>query len=89
LLPVKRSLATNPLGKVCSELCRWATQRGALIDNEFAALKFVATADKAGVILTPSVTVTKGWDGRWQNAILVLLLTTFVLCKLRNRFISQ
>jgi hypothetical protein len=79
----------NQEGEVYSQLRQWATQRGALIDNEFAALKFVATADKAGVILTPSVTVKKGWDGRWLNAILVLLLTTFVLCKLRNRFISQ
>ena len=79
----------NQEGEVYSQLRQWATKHGALIDNEFAALKFIATADKAGVILTPSVTVKKGWDGRWPNAILVLLLTTFFLCKLRNRYISQ
>jgi hypothetical protein len=71
---------------VYTDVHQWMDQHGSLIGKEFAALKFVAAADTDDVIITPTVTVKKGWDGRWLNAILTLSLTTFVLCKLRNRF---
>jgi hypothetical protein len=76
----------NHEGEVFTQLRQWAYQHGSLIGKEFAALKFVAAADKDDVIITPTVTVQKRWDGRWSNAILALSLTTFFLCKLRNRF---
>jgi hypothetical protein len=75
-------------GKVYVEMQRWAASQGNIIGSEHASLKFVATADSNQVSITPSLYVKKGWDGRWANTLVSLTLTTFILCKLRNRLIQ-
>lgn len=71
-------------GKVYQEMRDWATQQAPLTAKRFAALKYVLTADPRGVRMTPSVSVRKGWEGRWLNTLLVLVLMTFILCWFRN-----
>jgi hypothetical protein len=73
--------------KAYVKILEWTASRGKIIDRKHASLKFVAATDGDAVIVNPTVTVRKGWDGRWSSAILTLAITTFVLCKLRNRFI--
>ncbi len=75
-------------GKAYVEMQRWATSQGNIIGSEYASLKFVASADTNQVSITPSSSIKKGWDGRWANTLVSLTLTTFILCKLRNRFIQ-
>jgi len=75
----------NHEGSVYTEMLQWADQHGSLIGKEFAALKFVAAADADHVTIAPVVTVRKGWDGRWLNALLALTATTFLLYFVRNR----
>jgi hypothetical protein len=76
-------------GKTFVEMARWVKNHGTLIDSEHASLKFAASADSGQVSITPSSYIRKGWDGRWVNTLVSLTLTTFILCKLRNRLIQQ
>ena len=75
--------------QIYTELQQWATSQGDIIGAEHASLKFVASADTNQVSITPTSYVKKGWDGRWANALVSLALTTFILCWLRNRFITR
>ena len=72
-------------GREYSEIQRWASSQGNIFETEHASLKFVASADTTQVSLTPRSLVKKGWDGRWFNSLITLTLSTFILCKLRNK----
>ena len=56
------------------QLSDWATAQGEMMAAMSAPLKFVAASPVNDASLNPSVTVRKGWDGRWLNALLFLLI---------------
>jgi hypothetical protein len=62
--------------RVYDGLMAWGEQQGSIIAAMSAPLHFVAAADLEGVSLTPSITVHKGWDGRWgvEAGLYILLL---------------
>lgn len=74
--------------KVFGDVQRWAAQRGILIGEQFAALKFVTAANSMYVTMTPEVTVRKGWDGRWVITLAILGVTTYLLCRFRRFFLG-
>ncbi|MFC1922951.1 transglutaminase family protein [Chloroflexota bacterium] len=76
-------------GKAYVEMQRWVTNQGNIIGSEHGSFKFVASADSNQVSITPSLYIRKGWDGCWANTLVSLILTTVILCKLRNRFIQR
>jgi len=76
-------------GKAFVEMQSWVINQGNIIGSEHASLKYAAAADSNQVSITPSSSVKKGWDGRWANTLVSLTLTTFILCKLRNRLITR
>ena len=76
-------------GKDYAEIQKWATSQGGIIGAEHASLKFVASADNNQVAVTPTISVKKGWDGRWAAALISLVMTTLILCSLRNRFFTR
>ena len=71
-------------GDIYQELRIWATQHAPLVAKRFAALKYVLSAEPQNMRLTSNVAIQKGWDGRWLNALVLLVITTVVLCRLRD-----
>ena len=71
-------------GKVYQELRDWATQQAPLTAKRFAALKYVLAAEPQDVRVAPGLSISKGWDGRWLNAVLVLGVMTLLLCRIRD-----
>jgi hypothetical protein len=71
--------------EIYQEMKMWATRQGEIIGSQHAALKFVASANSNQVSITPGISIRKGWDGRWVNSSVSLILVTFILCRLRNR----
>lgn len=51
-----------------ADLMVWGEQHGVLVGAMSNPLRFVAAADMNGVTFTPSVSLEKGWDGRWAAA---------------------
>jgi hypothetical protein len=47
------------------ELSVWGEQQGVMVGAMSTPLHFVSSASIGGVSVTPSVTLQKGWDGRW------------------------
>jgi hypothetical protein len=72
--------------KFYQELRDWATQQAPIAAKRFSALKYVLASDSEAVQIIPEVTVRKGWDGRWLNTVVVLAVTTILLCYVRDSF---
>lgn len=70
------------LGDQYAKVHLWALRHGRFVGAEFDVLKYIASADSDGVTLSPMMTVSKGWDGRWFNLLVAWLSTTFVLYRL-------
>jgi hypothetical protein len=73
------------LGDTYAEVHFWALSQGKAIGAEFEALKYIAAADRDDVVVTPKVTVRKGWDGRWLNLMVVWLITTAMLFRFNRK----
>lgn len=76
-------------GRSYAEMYRWATGKGQLIGSEFAALKFVTTADSDDVTVTPKVGVKKRWDGRIFNTLIVWVAAVSILIFLSRRWVNR
>jgi hypothetical protein len=73
------------LGDTYAEVHFWALSQGKAIGAEFEALKYIAAADRDDVVVTPKVTVRKGWDGRWLNLMVAWLITTAMLFRFNRK----
>ena len=60
--------------RLYDELTTRAEQEGALIGAMSAPMHFVAAAGTEEVRVTPSVTLRKGWDGRWALTVGVYIV---------------
>jgi hypothetical protein len=67
----------------------WAVSQGQLIGMKFTSIKLVAAADSDGVLITPRVTLRKGWDGRWFNLLFSWGLLTLLLCRLNLNLVQK
>lgn len=67
----------------------WALRHGRLIDADFETLKYIASSDQEGVDLTPTVTVSKGWDGRWFNLAIAWLIATVLLYRFNAKQVRR
>lgn len=68
---------------------RWVEERGSLVGTRFSSLKFVAAADSDDVLITPRVTMKKGWDGRWFNMLVSWMVTMIVLHRLNLKKVRE
>jgi hypothetical protein len=68
------------------ELTSWGEKYGTLIGGMSNPLHFVSTASSAEVSITPSVTLRKGWDGRWIVTVSLYLLLIVLIRVLENYF---
>ncbi len=73
---------------VYAEMQQWALGQGEMVAAMSAPLKFVATASAADVSVTPTVTVTKAWDGVWFNFIVVFVVSVVSVRLIENFFHS-
>ena len=64
------------------ELKSWALEQGVLLENE---LNYVAASNSESTKFSEEIKVTKKWDGRWFNTLLIWVAATFFLCRLRDR----
>ncbi|MFN2225449.1 MAG: transglutaminase-like domain-containing protein [Anaerolineae bacterium] len=55
--------------RLLREVQDWAEAGSELVAAMSAPLRFVASAQVEGVTVEPSVTVRKGWDGRWMTML--------------------
>jgi len=76
-------------GKVYKELWLWALRNGIVVDKKNDALKYVFSSESAQVLLTPEVTIRMGWDSRWLNTVIITAITTYFLCRFRNRRLER
>ncbi len=76
-------------GIVFAEMKDGLSDKGKIIGSEFGVLKYIASANTSRVSISPKLFIKKGWDGRWVNTLVLLTLSTYILCKLRNRLIQQ
>lgn len=67
------------LGDMYGKIRDWALSKGKLIGMRFTSIKLVAAADSGDVLITPRVTLRKGWDGRWFNLLLSWVILTLLL----------
>ena len=67
--------------QVHQALRQWVSEHAFLLDDELTYL-FAASTDSATI--SAGVNITKSWDGRWLNTILILVGVTFLLIKIRN-----
>jgi len=70
--------------EIYQELRSWAAAYTPLSAKRFAGLKYVLAAIPKDIQMKVVVSVQKGWDGRWLNAILVLVISTYLACRVRN-----
>ncbi|MBN2548525.1 MAG: transglutaminase domain-containing protein [Anaerolineales bacterium] len=60
--------------RINDKIQTWAEERGQLIGAMSAPLKFAASASSDQITILSTVTVQKGWDGRWVNSLLIYLM---------------
>jgi hypothetical protein len=63
------------------DLLEWVSERAFPLDQKLTYL-FAASNDSASI--SSSTKITKSWDGRWLNAILVLVGVTIILGRIIN-----
>jgi len=71
--------------RIFEETVAWASGVGDTLGWMSAPLKFAAGSDSESVTVTPVVTLKKGWDGRWFNVIVTMILLAILLRLLENR----
>ena len=67
-------------------LMAWGKQSGVLIGAMSQPIHFVAAADSDGVSIVPSVTLRKGWDGRWGITVGLYVLGIILMWAVERRF---
>jgi hypothetical protein len=72
--------------RLYADLTAWAEQSGKLIGGMSNPLHFVSAANVDSVVVEPSVTLKKGWDGRWVVTGGGFLVAVIGLRLLENRF---
>lgn len=65
------------------ELNDWATNDASLKDSQLTSV-FASNSDQTE--FSSETTISKTWDQRWLNTVIVLVLVSFVLSKIRDRF---
>jgi hypothetical protein len=68
------------------ELISWGKQHGTLAGAMSNPLHFVSSASSEEVSVTPSVTLQKGWDGRWIVTVGLYLLLIVLIRVLESYF---
>ena len=68
-----------------AELTAWAEQVGALVGAMSNPLHFVASSSAEGVTVIPSVTLRKGWDGRWFVVVILYGIMLLAIRVIENR----
>lgn len=76
-------------GNVFQSLRSWALENGSIIGKRFAGLKYIASASHKDVVIVPSVSVEKLWDGRWANTLIILTAITFLFSRISQRYMAQ
>lgn len=74
--------------RVLRQVRAWAESGREVIASMSAPLRFVASASAAGVSVEPSVTVKKGWDGRWATAGFLFVGLILIFSWVEDRFRS-
>jgi len=77
------------LGDTYGQIRDWAVSKGKLVGMRFTSIKLVAAADSDNVLITPRVTLRKGWDGRWFNLILSWVVLILLLCRINLRKVRE
>lgn len=76
---------TGEHDRIYNDIQSWAEERGQLIGAMSAPLKFAASASSDKITILPTVTVQKGWDGRWVNSLLIFLISLVMIRLVENR----
>jgi transglutaminase-like putative cysteine protease len=74
------------LMQVRNELYRWVSDQRYMVD---AQLTYLISSDVDSTTPQSEIILTKTWDGRWLNTVIVLVLITFVLRKFRDKFFMK
>jgi len=86
-----RHLAYGELDQVISvdkALEDWAREQANHIVGDDRCFRYFATSTSGQVSFLPSVSIDRGWDGRWLNTIIVWGIMTWLLCKYRRKIIG-
>jgi protein tyrosine phosphatase (PTP) superfamily phosphohydrolase (DUF442 family) len=70
--------------RIFEETLVWASRHGHSSGWMSAPLRFAVGSDSENVTVTPSVTLKKGWDGRWFNAFGAVILFAVLFGSLEN-----
>lgn len=87
-----RHLAYGELERVLSvdkELEIWALDQAGYILGDDECFRFIATSDSNQISFFSITSITRKWDGRWLNTFIVWGITTWLLCKYRNKIIGS
>lgn len=87
-----RHLSFGEAGRLAAtyeEHRRLAVSHGEIIGEQLGTVKYIAAADTHDVSVTPSITLRKGWDGRWFNMVIAWIITTAVLWKMNLRYVRH
>jgi len=76
------------LSQIVEDQKYWARKSANFPLGDQDCFRYTASSNSDGISLSPLAQIKKGWDGRWVNAVVVWMLTTFLLCKYREKFIS-
>jgi hypothetical protein len=72
--------------QVHNELFHWVSRQPNIIDVH---LTHLISSDYASTSTESQIMVSKTWDGRWLNVIITMVIVTFVLCKIRDRYFAM
>ncbi len=77
------------LSSVKEEQEYWALKQATISMGDNECFRYTATTNSNKISLIPLITVRKGWDGRWANAIVIWVIAVFLICKFRYRIIPR
>jgi len=86
-----RHLAYGELEQVLSvdkDLEVWAFDQARFVLGDDECFRYIATSNSNQVSFFSLTSIQRKWDGRWINTIFVWGITTWLLCKYRNKIVG-